>query len=132
MGTITDLAERMWAGELDARARAPPRQLRATRRRRRSPTACSCTSASPSANTIDTGDGLVMLDTGAPLDVGPLYDEVRRGGRRRRCAARSTRTTTSTTSSAPSPFEEEAADDGWPRPTVYAPRGPAAPTSTAT
>ncbi|MFN0096672.1 MAG: alkyl sulfatase dimerization domain-containing protein, partial [Dehalococcoidia bacterium] len=31
-----------------------------------------------SANTIDTGDGLVMLDTGTAQDTQPLYAEVRR------------------------------------------------------
>jgi alkyl sulfatase BDS1-like metallo-beta-lactamase superfamily hydrolase len=73
-----------------------------------------------SANTIDTGAGLVMLDTGARNDTRPLHEAVRRW-----------RPTVPLTAAVFShhhvdhifgvgPFDGEAAERGWPRPRVYA------------
>jgi glyoxylase-like metal-dependent hydrolase (beta-lactamase superfamily II) len=72
-----------------------------------------------SANTIDTGDGLVMLDTGAVNDTRLLYESVRRW-----------RPDTPLRSAVFShhhvdhifgvgPFEQEADERHWPRPLVY-------------
>ncbi len=79
-----------------------------------------------SANTIDTGDGLVMLDTGAVNDTKPLHEAVRRW-----------RPTTPLAGAVFShhhvdhifgvaPFEREAEEHHWARPIVYGHAGIAA------
>ena len=72
-----------------------------------------------SANTIDTGDGLVMLDTGHQLDIGPLHEGVR--------AWRSSPLHAAVYSHhhvdhvfGTAMFETEATKNGWAQPTVYA------------
>src|SRR5437764_14147828 len=73
-----------------------------------------------SANTIDTGAGLVMLDTGSRADTRPLHEAVRRW-----------RPDTPLTAAVFShhhvdhvfgvaPFEREAGERGWPAARVYA------------
>jgi alkyl sulfatase BDS1-like metallo-beta-lactamase superfamily hydrolase len=73
-----------------------------------------------SANTLDTGQSLVMLDTGASNDTRPLHEAVRRW--------RPTAPLEAAVFShhhvdhvfGVGPFEREAAERGWPRPRVYA------------
>ena len=68
-----------------------------------------------SVNTIDTGDGLVMLDTGGQFDTDHVYDQVRAlaagragpGGRLRHHHVDHI--------FGVAPFEEEARERGWPR-----------------
>jgi hypothetical protein len=77
MGTIADLAERMWAGELDVVHEHHPVAARYPEAEEIVDGVLVYLSTA-SANTLDTGDGLVMLDTGAPYDVDALYGQVRR------------------------------------------------------
>ena len=72
-----------------------------------------------SANTLDTGDGLVMLDTGATQDAAPLFEQVRkwRPGSRLASAVFSHHHVDHIFGVGP--FEAEAAEKGWARPLVY-------------
>lgn len=79
-----------------------------------------------SANTIDTGDGLVMLDTGAVNDTRTLYEAVRRWRPETplRSAVFSHHHVDHIFGVAP--FEQEADEKRWPRPLVYGHAGLAA------
>lgn len=72
------------------------------------------------ANTIDTGDGLVMLDTGGELDTAALFAQVRAWRRRAplHAAVYSHHHVDHVFGTAP--FEHEALEQGWPAPLVYA------------
>jgi alkyl sulfatase BDS1-like metallo-beta-lactamase superfamily hydrolase len=118
MAGVRELAERFWQGEVDNEQMHPLRVL--------------CTEGEEiadgvlfykgiaSANTIDTGDGLVMLDTGAQRDAEPLHAAVRRW--------RPDAPLVSAVFShhhvdhifGVAPFEREAAERGRPAPLVYA------------
>ena len=117
--TIRSLAERHWNGEGDlVHEHHPVVPVLGRAAEEIAPGVLTMISIA-SINAVDTGDGLVMLDTGSALDSDHVYDEVRRWrptaplhaavfshhhidhvfGTRR--------------------FEAEAADRGWPAPTVY-------------
>src|SRR5262249_17427244 len=118
MADIRTLADRLWRGELDTSAHHPVTGL-----------ACPGEEIADgvlfwqgiaSANTIDTGAGLVMLDTGSRADARPLHEAVRRW-----------RADVPLTAAVFShhhvdhvfgvgPFEREAIARGWPAPRVYA------------
>lgn len=118
MATVQELAERYWQGEVDSGEMHPLRVL--------------CMDGEEiadgvlfykgiaSANTIDTGSGLAMLDTGAVRDSGPLHQAVRRW--------RPEAPLLSAVFShhhvdhvfGVGPFEQEAAERRWPAPRVYA------------
>src|SRR5215216_4926916 len=76
MPTIRDLAEQLWNGDINTQDFHPVAF--------RQPVGEEIADGVlyykgiASANTIDTGDGLVMLDTGAERDTGPLHAAVRR------------------------------------------------------
>lgn len=72
-----------------------------------------------SANTIDTGDGLVMLDTGAVNDTKPLYDAVRRWRPETPLAGAIFSHHHVDHIFGVRPFEHEADERRWPRPVVY-------------
>ncbi len=119
MGRITDLAEQMWSGELDlvhehhpVAARYPDAEEIAD--------GVLVYISTASANTIDTGDGLVMLDTGAPYDTATLHEQVRgwRPDDRLAAAVYSHHHIDHVFGTAP--FEAEAAERGLPGPVVYA------------
>ncbi len=76
-----------------------------------------------SANTIDTGDGLVMLDTGAVVDTSRLFDAVRRWRPDTRLAAAVFSHHHADHVFGVGPFEREAEEKRWPRPLVYAHAG---------
>lgn len=116
--SILELSERMWAGDADLVHEHHPVSYRHPHAEEIADGVLVYVGIA-TANTIDTGDGLVMLDTGHQLDIGPLYDEVR------------------TWSTAPlraavyshhhvdhvfgtRQFEEEATELGWEQPVVYA------------
>ena len=73
-----------------------------------------------SSNTIDTGDGLVMLDTGTKQDTAPLFKTVRdwRPDSPLAAAVYSHHHIDHIFGTAP--FEQEAAEKRWARPLVYA------------
>ena len=75
MSKIRDLAERLWNGTLD-----PQEQHPVTAQFREGDEIADNVlfyKGFASANTIDTGDGLVMLDTGAVTDTKALFEAVR-------------------------------------------------------
>ena len=118
MAGVRELAERYWQGEVDNQQMHPLRVL--------------CTEGEEiadgvlfykglaSANTVDTGEGLVMLDTGAQRDAEPLHAAVRRW--------RPDAALVSAVFShhhvdhifGVAPFEREAGERRWPAPRVYA------------
>ena len=81
---------------------------------------------------VDTGDGLVLVDTGSSLHRGRASTPSCAAGGATACTPRSSPTATSTTSSASSRFEEEAAADGWRGPARRRPRGACRAASSAT
>src|SRR4029079_11173969 len=74
--TILELADQMWAGEADLVQKHHPVQYRHPQAEEIAE-GLQVYIGIASANTVDTGDGLVMLDTGHQLDIGPLFDGVR-------------------------------------------------------
>ncbi|MHB8575439.1 MAG: alkyl sulfatase dimerization domain-containing protein [Dehalococcoidia bacterium] len=73
-----------------------------------------------SANTLDSGDGLVMLDTGAVNDTRPLHDAVRGWRPEARLAAAVFSHHHVDHIFGVGPFEQDAQQRGWPPPRVYA------------
>lgn len=76
-----------------------------------------------SANTIDTGDGLVMLDTGAVNDVKPLHEAVRRWRPDAPLVAAVFSHHHVDHIFGVAPFERESAERRFPRPLVYGNEG---------
>lgn len=117
MVDIRDLAERIWNGEVSTQEvhpvgwRQPEGQEIAA--------GVLYYKGIASANTIDTGDGLVMLDTGAINDTLPLHAEVRkwRPDAPLRAAVFSHHHVDHIFGMGP--FEQEAQSKGWGRPLVY-------------
>jgi alkyl sulfatase BDS1-like metallo-beta-lactamase superfamily hydrolase len=76
MGSITEDAEHWWRGEADLVHEHHP--VKATHRfGEEIAEGVQAFVSIASANTIDTGDGLVMLDTGGKFDMNALYEAVR-------------------------------------------------------
>ena len=76
MPTIRELSERLWNGEITTQDFHPVGW--GTRAGEEIADGVLFYKGIASANTVDTGDGLVMLDTGAVNDTRQLYDEVRK------------------------------------------------------
>ena len=118
--TIRELAERHWNGEGDlVHAHHPVTPVLDRAAEEIAPGVLTMISIA-SVNAIDTGDGLVMLDTGGQFDSDHVFEQVR--GWRPEAPVRAavyshhhidhvfgTRR-----------FEAEAAERGWPPPVVYA------------
>lgn len=118
MASIRDLAERCWAGEVDLESdEHPVHTWHATGEEIAD--GLLYYKGLASANTIDTGDGLVMLDTGGQLDTAPLHAAVRawRPDARLAAAVFSHHHVDHVFGTAP--FEREAAEGGQPAPVVY-------------
>jgi alkyl sulfatase BDS1-like metallo-beta-lactamase superfamily hydrolase len=118
--TIREIAERHWNGEGDlVYDEHPVRPVNARTAEEIAPGVLTFISVA-SVNAVDTGDGLVMLDTGGPFDVNHVYEGVR--------AWRPTAPLRAAVYShhhidhifGTKRFEAEATEHGWPQPSVYA------------
>ena len=118
MAGIRDLSERYWQGDVDSESMHPLRVL--CMEGEEIADGVLFYKGIAGATTIDTGGGLVMLDTGAVRDAEPLHAAVRRW-----------RAATPLMGAVFShhhvdhifgvgPFEQEATEQGWPAPRVYA------------
>lgn len=116
--SIMDLAEKLWNGEGDLAKEHHPVHSRFPWGEEVSKNVLVYKSTG-SANVLDTGDGLVMLDTGGQFDVDSLYDEVRkwRSTDRLHAAIFSHHHVDHVFGTAR--FEQEANELGEPRPVVY-------------
>ena len=119
MTSIMELSERMWAGEADLVHEHHPVQYRHPQAEELADGVLVYIGIA-SANTIDTGDGLVMLDTGHQLDVVALHEGVRawRPTSPLHAAVYSHHHVDHVFGTAM--FEQEATANGWAQPTVYA------------
>ena len=120
MTTIEEMAERHWQGEGDlVHAEHPVRGV-AGRVGEEIADGVFCLKSIASVNALDTGDGLVMLDTGGRYDADHVYDSVRgwRADAPLRAAVYSHHHVDHVFGTAR--FEAEATEKGWTQPTVYA------------
>ncbi len=117
MPDIRDLAERLWQGDVDTaethpvHSRFPEGQEVAE--------GVLYYKGIASANTLDTGAGLVMLDTGAVNDTRPLFETVRRWRAETPLVAAVFSHHHVDHIFGVGPFEQEAAGKGWAAPLVY-------------
>ena len=118
MPDVRTLSEQLWQGEIDTHTHHPVGGLQSGGEE--IAPGVLFYKGIASANTLDTGAGLVMLDTGSRADTRPLYEAVRRW----RPAAPLTAAVFSHHHVdhifGVTPFEQEAAAHTWPRPRVYA------------
>jgi alkyl sulfatase BDS1-like metallo-beta-lactamase superfamily hydrolase len=117
--SIRGLAERHWNGEGDlVHEHHPVRPVLGRRAEEIAPGVLTLISIA-SVNAIDSGEGLVMLDTGGEFDAEHVFGEVRRWRPEAplREAVYSHHHIDHIFGTAR--FEAEAAGRGWPRPTVY-------------
>lgn len=120
MTTIEDLAERHWQGEGDLVHTEHPVRGLADRVGEEIADGVYCLKSIASVNALDTGDGLVMLDTGGKFDADHVYDSVRgwRPEAPLRAAVYSHHHVDHVFGTGR--FEAEATERGWAQPTVYA------------
>lgn len=118
MTTILELSERMWAGDADLVHEHHPVNYHHPQAEEIAEGLLVYVGIA-TANTVDTGDGLVMLDTGHQLDIHPLFEGVRRWrDAPLRDAVYSHHHVDHIFGT--KRFEEEATANGWSQPTVYA------------
>ncbi len=119
MGTIREMAERHWNGEGDLVFGEHPVAPIAGREAEEIEDGVLCLKSIASVTAIDTGEGLVMLDTGGFFDQDVVYDSVRawRPHSRLGAAVYSHHHVDHIFGTAR--FEAEAAERGWSGPTVY-------------
>lgn len=117
---IRELAERHWNGEGDLAHEHHPVFPAAQKRAEEIADGVLYLKSVASITTIDTGDGLVMLDTGRPWDTEILYKQVRRWRSSARLSAAVFSHHHVDHVFGVGPFDQEAADQGVPRPRVYA------------
>ena len=117
MADIRDLAERLWNGTLES-SEAHPVTAQYTEGDEILDGVLFYKGFA-SANTIDTGDELVMLDTGAVTDTKKLFDAVRAWRPNKRLTAAVFSHHHVDHIFGVGPFEREADDKRWSRPLVY-------------
>jgi alkyl sulfatase BDS1-like metallo-beta-lactamase superfamily hydrolase len=117
MPTIRELSEQLWNGQINTQDYHPVQFRQAAGEEIAD--GLLYYKGIASANTIDTGDGLVMLDTGAVNDTRTLHEEVRkwRPNAPLRAAIFSHHHVDHIFGVGP--FEAEAQEKGWARPLVY-------------
>jgi glyoxylase-like metal-dependent hydrolase (beta-lactamase superfamily II) len=118
MPTITELAERLWNGEGDLVHEHHPVHAGLPEAEEVADGLLVYKSLA-SANTVDTGDGLVMLDTGGQFDVDGVYRQVRRWRPDARLAAAVFSHHHVDHVFGTARFEEEATNRRWAAPMVY-------------
>lgn len=121
MPTVRELSEQLWTGQITTQEYHPV--AFSTRAGEEIADSVLFYKGIASANTIDTGDGLVMLDTGHVIDTSALHEEVRkwRPGAPLRAAVFSHHHVDHIFGVGP--FEAEAQQQGWARPLVYGHEG---------
>jgi glyoxylase-like metal-dependent hydrolase (beta-lactamase superfamily II) len=117
MGALRDLAERMWQGDFDS-VRDHPVHARVDGPEEIADGVLTFKGIA-SANTFDTGDGLVMLDTGAKPEAAAIHAAVRRWRPEPRLAAAVFSHHHVDHVYGTIPFEAESVERGWARPIVY-------------
>ena len=117
MPDIRDLAERLWNGTLES-SEAHPVTAQYTEGQEILDGVLFYKGFA-SVNTIDTGDALVMLDTGAITDTAKVFDAVRAWRPDRRLAAAVFSHHHIDHIFGVGPFEREADEKRWARPLVY-------------
>lgn len=116
--SVRELAERMWNGELDIVHEHHPVRALGMEAEEIADGLLYLKSIA-SLNTLDTGDGLVMLDAGHLLDAQRIHAAVRRWRPSARLAAAVFSHHHVDHVFGTTPFEQEAAEQGWAPPTVY-------------
>ena len=119
MGPIREMAERHWNGEGDLVFAEHPVGPVAGRAAEEIADGVLCLKSLASVTALDTGDGLVMLDTGGLFDRDVVYDSVRRWRPDARLSAAVYSHHHVDHVFGTARFETEAGERGWPGPTVY-------------
>jgi alkyl sulfatase BDS1-like metallo-beta-lactamase superfamily hydrolase len=120
MTSIRELAERHWEGEGDLVHEHHPVQAVNHRGAEELDDGVLYIKSIASVSALDTGDGLVMLDTGGWFDVDHVYDSVRGWRAEEPMAAAVYSHHHVDHVFGTKRFEEEAATEGWASPVVYA------------
>jgi alkyl sulfatase BDS1-like metallo-beta-lactamase superfamily hydrolase len=118
MADVRTLSDRLWQGEIDTRSHHPVGGLQSPGEEIAD--GVLFYKGIASANTIDTGAGLVMLDTGSRADTRPLFEAVRRWRPQAPLGAAVFSHHHVDHVFGVAPFEREADERGWRRPLVYA------------
>ncbi|MDE3203213.1 MAG: MBL fold metallo-hydrolase [Acidobacteriota bacterium] len=120
MSTIREMSERHWDGGGDLVFEEHPVRPIANRAAEEIADGVLCLKSIASVTAIDTGDGLVMLDTGGFFDQEVVFDSVRSWRPRARLADAVYSHHHVDHVFGTARFEVEAAEQGWEPPTVYA------------
>lgn len=117
MADVRDISERLWNGDASTAVHHPVTDQ--VREGQEILDRVLYYKGFASANTIDTGDGLVMLDTGAVFDTNALFESVRKWRPDARLAAAVFSHHHVDHIFGVGPFEREADERRWPHPLVY-------------
>ena len=120
MATIRELADRHWQGEGDLVHEHHPVQPVNQRAAEELDDGLLYVKSLASVSALDTGDGLVLLDTGGSFDVDHVYESVRSWRADAPLAAAVFSHHHVDHIFGTLRFEEEAAGNGWEAPVVYA------------
>ncbi len=116
MGNILELAERLWTGATSTDIQHPFAALNALEELA---PGVAFVSSFANVTAFDTGDGLVLVDTGTAFTAAPVHGAIRGWSRRPLHTAVFTHGHVDHVLGLP-PFEEEARTNGWPRARVVA------------